>query len=241
MTGDRHDATSIVARYDALIRVSEALRAYHDRDTLFRSLARELRPVVRFSFLGLGLYDEQTHTVSGTCSRPPANRCRRQLSAEESVAYWVVQHQEPLVFPFVEAETRFPQAIAYLRSQGMQSTCSLPLTTPRRRLGMLLQAAGNATLRRRGRGVSVACRESGCARHRERGELRGVAALARARARPHAERRGVRRTAARVVHGPRHPAGVSASLADRRDRTPSRSSDVRISQRTRGCRAGDVR
>ena len=56
-----HDGpASTVARYEALIRVSEALRAYHDRDALFRSLARELRPVVRFSFLGLGLYDEHT-------------------------------------------------------------------------------------------------------------------------------------------------------------------------------------
>ena len=42
--GDRGSAASMVARYEALIRVSEALRAYHDRDTLFRSLARELRP-----------------------------------------------------------------------------------------------------------------------------------------------------------------------------------------------------
>ena len=58
VAGDRGSAASMVARYEALIRVSEALRAYHDRDTLFRSLARELRPVVRFSFLGLGLYDE---------------------------------------------------------------------------------------------------------------------------------------------------------------------------------------
>ena len=46
-TGNAVDATSTVARYEALIRVSEALRAYHDRDTLFRSLARELRPVVQ--------------------------------------------------------------------------------------------------------------------------------------------------------------------------------------------------
>ena len=30
------DVTSTAARYDALIRVSEALRAYHDRETLFR-------------------------------------------------------------------------------------------------------------------------------------------------------------------------------------------------------------
>ena len=55
MTGKRIDATSTAARYDALIRVSEALRGYHDRETLFRSLAHELRPVVWFSFLGLPL------------------------------------------------------------------------------------------------------------------------------------------------------------------------------------------
>ena len=78
VAGDRGSAASMVARYEALIRVSEALRAYHDRDTLIRSLARELRPVVRFSFLGLALYDEQTHAVSRTCSRPQGSPCRRQ-------------------------------------------------------------------------------------------------------------------------------------------------------------------
>jgi formate hydrogenlyase transcriptional activator len=140
VTGD--GAASTLARYQALIRVSEALRAYHQRDTLFRSLARELRPVVRFSFLGLGLYNEQTHTVTphvleatGETLTPP------QIATDDSIAYWVVQHQEPLVIPFVEAEMRFQQAVEYMRSQGMQSACALPLTTPRRRLGMLLQAS----------------------------------------------------------------------------------------------------
>ena len=38
MTGNAIDVTSTAARYDALIRVSEALRGYHDRETLFRSL-----------------------------------------------------------------------------------------------------------------------------------------------------------------------------------------------------------
>jgi formate hydrogenlyase transcriptional activator len=138
MTGKRIDVTSTAARYDALIRVSEALRGYHDRETLFRSLADELRPVVWFSFLGLTLYDEQTHTVqryvlegTGEPLPPP------HVDAEQSVAYWVVQHQEPLVFPFEEAETKFPVAAAYLRSQGIQSACALPLTSPRRRLGIL--------------------------------------------------------------------------------------------------------
>lgn len=64
LTGIHESPASTVARYEALIRVSEALRAYHDRDTLFPSLARELRPVVRFTFLGLGLYDEHTHGLN---------------------------------------------------------------------------------------------------------------------------------------------------------------------------------
>src|SRR6185436_1206699 len=139
LTGIHDRPASTVARYEALIRVSEALRAYHDRDTLFRSLARELRPVVRFTFLGLGLYDEQANRLdlrvleaTGNPLLPP------ELSAAESLTYWTVQHQAPLVIPNVENETRFPKAMAYFRAQDVRSTCSLPLTTPRRRIGMLV-------------------------------------------------------------------------------------------------------
>jgi formate hydrogenlyase transcriptional activator len=145
LTGIDATPASTVARYEALIRVSEALRAYHDRDTLFRSLARELRPVVRFSFLGLGLYDEHTgrldlRVLEGTGRPLPPPR----LSAEESLTYWTVQHQAPLVIPDVAAEKRFPKAMAYMRGQDVRSTCSLPLTTPRRRIGMLV--AGDSAL-----------------------------------------------------------------------------------------------
>ena len=129
-------------RYDALIRVSQALRAYRDRDTLFRSLARELRSVVGFSFLSVGLYDERTHTVessvleaSGEPIPPP------RLSADESLTYFVIRQQKPLLIPDVEREAGFPKAMAYLRQQRMRSTCSLPLTTRQRRIGMLLAAS----------------------------------------------------------------------------------------------------
>jgi formate hydrogenlyase transcriptional activator len=135
----------MVARYQALIRVSEALRAYHDRDTLFRSLARELRAVVRFTFLGLGLYDERTHSLdmrvleaTGNPLPPP------ELSPEESLSYWIVRNQAPLVIPDVEHEVRFAKAMAYFRTQQVRSTCSLPLTTPQRRMGMLV--AGDSEL-----------------------------------------------------------------------------------------------
>ena len=133
----------MVARYEALVRVSEALRRYHDRDILFRSLARELRPVVRFDFLGLAFYDERVQTldlrvleVSGEPIPPPV------LPVEESLTYWVVKHQKPLVIPVLDAETRFGEGIAYLRRQGVRSTCSLPLITPRQPIGMLLAGSG---------------------------------------------------------------------------------------------------
>ncbi len=98
-----------------------------------------LRPVVAFSFLGLALFDEQTRAVepyvleaSGESVTPP------QLSSEEQLTYWVLQHQQPLVIPVIEQETRFAQEMAYLRGERTQSICSLPLTTPRRRVGMLI-------------------------------------------------------------------------------------------------------
>jgi GAF domain-containing protein len=145
VAGDRGSTASMVARYQALIRVSEALRAYHDRDTLFRSLARELRPVVRFSFLGLGLYDERSHSLDLRVLEATGNPLPApDLSPEESLSYWIVRHQAPLVIPNVEDEVRFPKAMAYFRSQEVRSTCSLPLTTPRRRMGMLV--AGDSEL-----------------------------------------------------------------------------------------------
>src|SRR5262245_17298420 len=55
---------STAARYEAVVRVSEALAAYREHDALFRGLARELRPVLLFSFLGLALYDEGTQRVT---------------------------------------------------------------------------------------------------------------------------------------------------------------------------------
>ena len=86
------------------------------------------RPVVWFSFLGLTLYDEQTHTVqryvlegAGEPLPPP------HVDAEQSVAYWVVQHQEPLVFPFEDAETRFAPMVSKRTSVIALSTALSPI------------------------------------------------------------------------------------------------------------------
>jgi transcriptional regulator with GAF, ATPase, and Fis domain len=140
MTADRSDVSApTTARYAGLIRVSEALRTYHDRDTLFRCLARELRSLVPFSFLGLALYDERTRNVepfvleaTGDAASPPT------LTSSEQLTYWVLEHRTPLVIADVAQEERFVQEMAYLRSRGTASACCLPLTTPQRKVGMLI-------------------------------------------------------------------------------------------------------
>jgi transcriptional regulator with GAF, ATPase, and Fis domain len=129
-------------RYEALLGVSEALRTYHERDALFLSLARELRPVIRFDFLGLALFDERTGVVTpyvlesdGHAATPPT------LDGGDQLTHWVIEHRSPLVIAAVDQERRFTGEMAYLRDHGASSICCLPLTTPQRSVGMLLAAS----------------------------------------------------------------------------------------------------
>ena len=141
-SADVPSVSATLARYQALIGVSEALRAYHDRAELFRSLARELRPVVRFDFLGLALQSETTPDVvpfvleaSGEVGPLP------ELTDDDQLTHWVLRHRKALVIPSVDDEARFAQEMEYLRRQKARSVCCLPLLTPRRSVGMLLAAS----------------------------------------------------------------------------------------------------
>ena len=224
------EEASLAARYGALIRVSEALGACHERDALFRNLARELRHVVNFDFLGLAIYDERTHTIepsvlesTGEPIPPP------RLVAEDSLTYWVVQHQQPVVIPLVESETRFPQAIAYMKSQDMRSACALPLDdAAAAHRADLHRQPGTAHLRRRRRDLPGTRRQPGRAGDRRRAELRRAAGRTGRGVRTGPEPRSVRRAAARAVAGARRSRRVSAHLGDRGDGDPARSPDARL-------------
>src|SRR5712692_4619925 len=130
----------ITARYEALFRVSQAISAHRDPKELFGVLASELRRVVKSDYVCVVLYDpvekKMCWHVLDMLNQPTiAPPC--DLTPEETLAWWAYQHQEPLVIPSVEEETRFPRMMDLLRKQGIQSTCTLPLTTVHRRLGSL--------------------------------------------------------------------------------------------------------
>jgi len=127
------------AQYEALLRVLHLLTAQRNPTALFQVLARELRHVITYDVIGLALYDaavRQRHHALEIEPQPgvvpPAD-----VPLEETMTWWVYHHQQPLVIPSVETETRFPQLMALLKTYGIQSVCGLPLTTVHRRLGGL--------------------------------------------------------------------------------------------------------
>ena len=128
------------ARYEALLRASQVISAQRDPQAVFRVLVSELRHVVTFDAIGVVLYDEATRKsywhglkiVNQPDAVPPSD-----FAPEEMVTWWAYHHQQPVVIPCVDTETRFPRMMARLKRYGMQSSCALSLTTVHRRLGGL--------------------------------------------------------------------------------------------------------
>jgi formate hydrogenlyase transcriptional activator len=127
-------------RYEALIRVSQAIGAHRDPKDLFRAMATELHRVVQFDGIVVAQYDEASNEVlwnacqvcdeEGPVSPP-------RTPAGETMTKWVYDRQEPLVIPSLSQETRFPGMTAFLQENGFESICALPLTTVHRRIGSI--------------------------------------------------------------------------------------------------------
>jgi formate hydrogenlyase transcriptional activator len=131
-------AETAVKRYEALLRVSRTLISIRSSEQLFKLLARELRSVVNFDFLRVGIYDENAPEPLLTLYGEPGVPLQvPSLPKEETTVWWVYQHQRPLIIPSLDEENRFPAVMATLRNRGVRSVCVLPLTTVHRRLGGL--------------------------------------------------------------------------------------------------------
>jgi formate hydrogenlyase transcriptional activator len=131
---------ALETRYQALIRVSQAISAHRDPQELFRLLKDELRRVVTSDHVSFFLYDEEAKKVCpltlNLLNRPEVPS-PLGCSQEDSATWWVYEHQKPLVIPYVDRESRFPGTMECIRRQGIQSACALPLKTVHRKLGCL--------------------------------------------------------------------------------------------------------
>ncbi len=137
-TVQRTAETPVTKRYEALLRVSQTLISIRSSEELFSLLARELRAVVNFYVMGVGIYDEKAHEMhTKSYGEPGVPLQVPEFAPEETFSWWVYQHQQPLIIPSLDAETRFPAVAEMLKNRGVRSVCALPLTTVHRRLGGL--------------------------------------------------------------------------------------------------------
>lgn len=130
--------TLSVAYLEALLDVSRIIAAYRDPKDLFPALAKTLSQVIDLSFTGVVLYDEKIHArrlYALESFGQPMVLPSEPAQLEETAMWYVYQHQQPVIIPFVDRETRFPHMIKFLRERGIGSHCTLPLTTAHRRLG----------------------------------------------------------------------------------------------------------
>ena len=136
---ESHQSTA--ARYESLIRIAAAIRSQKRPQDLFELLVQELGQVV--SFDGIAQFDEDSNKVywhmCSSCRKPDA--VPSENGKEEALPAWVYRHQETVVLPSLDGETRFPTTTALMRQAGLQSVGAFPLSTAHRRLGSLVIAS----------------------------------------------------------------------------------------------------
>ncbi|HET6933054.1 MAG TPA: sigma 54-interacting transcriptional regulator [Candidatus Acidoferrum sp.] len=128
------------ARLEALFRVSQAIGVYRNAKELFRVLAKELRQVVAFDFVAVFLYEAEKNKVRTALLETvegPDFLIPEDFPAEETITWWIYNHQQPVVISSRESESRFPHMMKLYEQSGLESACILPLTTAYRRLGSL--------------------------------------------------------------------------------------------------------
>src|SRR6266478_1817445 len=139
--------SSACHQYQTLLAVSEAIVSHRDLATLFHDLAGRLHLVVRFDYLACVLHDATSNTLRLhvlETTEPVSAEAPRSFSVEEDPAGVVLQTQHPLIVSNVAEASRWPQFPQRAKPFGVNSLCYLPLTTARRRLGVLVFACKQA-------------------------------------------------------------------------------------------------
>jgi formate hydrogenlyase transcriptional activator len=134
-------ANGALREYRTLLAVSEAIACHRDLRILLHELATRLHELVAFDELFVDLHEASDNTMRLhvlDTSDPTSFPAITAFPIEEIPTGWVWQFQQPLIVSNLGEETRWPRfQEQILCKAGICSTCILPLTTARRRLGTL--------------------------------------------------------------------------------------------------------
>jgi formate hydrogenlyase transcriptional activator len=139
----KHDPAEVSSetRYEALRRASSVIAAQADLNGVLEDLARFLPSVVKFEFLGVVLHDAERQVFrlyAFQSSMPRQSEVGTETPASDSSANVILDEQKPVIINDTETEARYADLVERARFYGVRSMCLLPLTSPRRRLGVLV-------------------------------------------------------------------------------------------------------
>src|ERR1700690_4429565 len=133
-------AASSEAQHQALLEVAEGIAQHRDLGELFHELAERLHCLVHFDYLILVMHDATRNVMRlHILETEKLGKIRpgAEFPISETPSGWVWETQQPFILDDTEKETRFPALLQILRENGVRSSCSVPLTTAQRRLGVL--------------------------------------------------------------------------------------------------------
>ena len=133
----------LISRQDQLrllLEVSESIASHRDLNQLLQDLAQRLPQIVPFDYINVILYESARNTMRLwllVTSKPSTINPGLELPIDESPGGLVWKTQVPCLVEDVATEPRFPQLMAMLRENEVQSFGVVPLTTAQRRLGAM--------------------------------------------------------------------------------------------------------
>ena len=128
-------------RYLALLRAANAIATCCDCSATSAVLLKSLHDVTPFDFLHVMAFDKETSLPCWSVLEVNGKQIDTQagggFSSADSPIHWVHQTSQPLLTLDWSQETRFQQYGAFLASNEILSTCSVPLTRGSRHLGVM--------------------------------------------------------------------------------------------------------
>ncbi len=130
---------STPARYEALMRISNSIRARTESEDLFEILVHELGKVIEFDAIAQFESATKIRWHFGPVCREPQPSPHEKDG--ETLPAYVYRTQETIVLDSWDDDVRFPVKLNVMREAGLRSLCAVPLTTAHRRLGSLIIAS----------------------------------------------------------------------------------------------------
>ncbi len=134
-------------RLQALLSINNLLVSTRDVATLFNGIVSSLKPVLQHDYTSLALLDSATGLLKIHALDLPVqsslHKAEFTIGIEDSPAGQAISSGHVLIARGPEIDRFHPQVIHFLREQGVQVICCVPLTTHSRTFGTINLASRN--------------------------------------------------------------------------------------------------